>query len=382
VRTDWLQACFDGARSCFDPYQNVVGPRNAAALGLAWRAPIGASGTSSPVYANGRVFVGTANGVVGLNPATGAIIINYRSGPVSTGLAAIKGFDPQPDPPGRVIFGSRDGILHAVSTSGAQLWRARLGAPPASPLVIQGTGKLPAKIIVGAGRAVAAFSVRGRRLWARVLGAGHITKPPAVQQNPPPDPDRVIVAARNTLYAVNPANGAVLWTSVPSRAPLGAPMISTAGAAGARVLVGDALGTLFSIDPATGAVRSTFRAAGPIVGSPAAGTVGRTGRSVFLGDRTGDIYAIDSTDEFPPPEWQAALGGPVDGPPVLANGIVYAATDPEINPGIFALDALSGRTLFRGALPAGAASSPILADGRVILTTKSGDVVAYEGPDS
>lgn len=41
VRTDWLQGCFDGGRSCFKPYENVLGPGNAGALALAWRAPSG-----------------------------------------------------------------------------------------------------------------------------------------------------------------------------------------------------------------------------------------------------------------------------------------------------------------------------------------------------
>jgi hypothetical protein len=96
VRTDWLQGCFDGGRSCFNRYENVIGPGNAGALALAWRAPVGTDGTSSLVYANGKLFVGTADGLVGLDPATGAIIINYRSGPISTTPAVIRGFDPNP----------------------------------------------------------------------------------------------------------------------------------------------------------------------------------------------------------------------------------------------------------------------------------------------
>jgi len=33
-------------------------------------------------------------------------------------------------------------------------------------------------------------------------------------------------------------------------------------------------------------------------------------------------------------------------------------------------------------LPGGMASEPIVADGRLVITTKSGDVVAYQGPDT
>jgi hypothetical protein len=68
---------------------------------------------------------------------------------------------------------------------------------------------------------------------------------------------------------------------------------------------------------------------------------------------------------------------------VLANGVLYAAIDPEIgDPHMFALEAASGRTLFDGVLPGGVASSPIVADGRLIVATRGGDVLAYDGPDS
>src|SRR5262249_45323160 len=148
-RTDWLQGCFEGGRSCFNPFENVLGPRTAGALALRWRAAVGTDGTSSPVYANGKLFVGTTHGLVGLDPATGAIIIYYRSGPVRTTPAVIRGFDPLPE--GKVIFGSSDGILHAISTTGRSLWQVGLGATPASPLVPPCFPPDPCKVIIGAG---------------------------------------------------------------------------------------------------------------------------------------------------------------------------------------------------------------------------------------
>jgi outer membrane protein assembly factor BamB len=384
VRTDWPQGCFDVRRSCFDPYENVLAPANVGALTLAWRASVGASRGTAPVYVDGKLFVGTANGLVGLDPSTGAIIINYSSRPVSSSPAAIGGFDPQPDPPGKVIFGSTDGILHAVSTAGVQVWQVALGAPPTSPLVIQGTSDSRTRVIVGAGRALFAFDGNGRKLWSTVLDGGNISTPAALLDNPQPKPDRVIVPAGNTLSAVDLASGAAVWTSAPSRSSLGAPAIGNPNIGGdPNVLVGDAAATLYSIDSGTGAVLARFAAGGAIAGSPAIRSSAQAGPALFLGDRAGDIYAIDSTDDFPPPVWQAALGGPVDGPPVLANGVLYLATDPAIgDPGIFALDAATGLTLFRTALPGGVASGPILADGRLVVETNTGDVLAYQGPDS
>jgi outer membrane protein assembly factor BamB len=335
------------------------------------------------VYANGKLFVGTADGLVGLDPATGAIVIHWRSGPVSTTPAVIRGFDPQPDPPGKVIFGSSDGILHAVSTAGSPLWQVGLGAPPASPLVIQGIDQPDARVIVGAGNTLFAFDGNGSRLWATVLAGGDISKAAAVMVEPP-DPEGVIVAAGNTLYALDAATGQVLWATAPSRSPLGAPSIGDPTIApNPSVLVGDQAGNLFSLDPSTGAIVATFAAGGPISGSPAIGDPNQSEPWVVLGDGGGNIYAFDTVDAFPAPVWQAALGGPVDGPPVLANGVVYAATDPEIgDPTLFGLDQASGRILLDAVLPGGVASSPIVVDGQLVVATKSGDVLAYQGPDT
>jgi outer membrane protein assembly factor BamB len=382
VRTDWLQACFGGGRSCFNPVENVIGPANAGALAPAWRAAVASDGSSSPVYANGKLFVGARTGLVGLDPATGAIIINDHSGPVSTTPGVIRGFDPQPDPPGKVIFGSSDGTLHAVDSDGRPLWEVSVGAAPVSPLVPPCFPPDPCKVIVGAGNTLVAFDGNGHRLWATVLEGGDISKA-AAMLTAPPEPERIVVPAGNTLYALEVATGGIVWATAPSRSALGAPSIGNPDIIGdPSILVGDAAGTLFALDRGSGAVKATFSARGPI-GGAAIGDPNQSEPWVFAGDGGGNIYAIDQTDDFPPPQWTLALGEPVDGPPVLANGVVYLGTDPEIgDPHIFALDQANGRVLFDGPLPGGVSSSPIVADGRLVVATKSGDVLAYQPPDS
>jgi outer membrane protein assembly factor BamB len=104
---------------------------------------------------------------------------------------------------------------------------------------------------------------------------------------------------------------------------------------------------------------------------------------VLVGDGGGNVCAFDQTDDYPPPNWSAAVGGPVDGSPALANGVLYVGSDPvESDPRIFGLDAASGRTLFDSVLPGGIEASPIVADGRLVVATRSGDVLPYDGPTS
>jgi outer membrane protein assembly factor BamB len=232
-------------------------------------------------------------------------------------------------------------------------------------------------VIVGAGNTLFAFDGNGTRLWATVLEGGDISKAAALM-TVPPEPEGVVAAAGDTLYALDAATGQIIWATAPSRSLLGAPSIGKP-----NILVGDEAGTLYSIDPRSGALVASFAGRGPISGSPAIGDPNDAEPWILVGDGGGNIYAFDQTDDFPPPVWQAALGGPVDGPPVLANGVVYVATDPEGgDPHMFALDQASGRVLFDGLLPGGIASSPIVADGRLVVATKSGDVVGYQTPDT
>src|SRR5262245_22165340 len=305
-------------------------------LAPAWRAPVGTDGASSPVPAGGRVWAGTAHGLAGLDPATGAVI-RVKSAAVS-GTPAVLG--------GSLIFGSRDGLLHAVGTTGDPLWQVSLGAPPAPPLVL-GT-----HIVVGAGPRVFALDGDGRRLWTTTLEGDDISAPAAAIDG------LVIVAAGWRLHALDATTGELRWSATPSSFTLGAPVID---ARRGTALVGDEAGTLFTIDPRTGRTLGSFAALGAIAGAA-------VGDGVFAGDRVRSVFALGG--------WQADLGAP-SGPPVLDRGVVYVATDPASGtPRLVALDARSGRRLAAAELPAGTSSAPAVIDGRVVVATRDGDLVA------
>jgi outer membrane protein assembly factor BamB len=160
--------------------------------------------------------VGDADGVAGLDPSTGEIIIHYRTGsPVVIAPAFLRAFDPQPDPPGRLVVASQDGALSAFSTDDARLlWRVNPGAGPISAIIIHAmiihdSGETGSAIIVGAGETVLAFDDDGQRLWATRLEGGDVSKGGAVaidQTN-----ELVAVSTGDVLYGLDPATGVVIW---------------------------------------------------------------------------------------------------------------------------------------------------------------------------
>jgi outer membrane protein assembly factor BamB len=377
VRTDWTQSCFDPGHSCFNPYENVLDPEDVDQAAMRWDAVVGTSGETSALYDHGTLFVGGPDGVAGLDPATGAIIINYKTGgPVVTNPAILKGFDPQPDPPGKVIVGSKDGTLSAFDqTDDFPVWQVALGAEPTSPLVIQGVDQTDDKVLVGAGDVLSAFDGDGMKLWATSVAGGDISPggPVMIDQTD----DFVAVSAGNVLTEVDAHDGRIMWSNAFSRSPLVAASMGST-----NLLVGDEEGVLYAIDPTTGNVLDAFRPGGAIAGLATIWDPTMT-PSLFVGDGGGNIYAFDQVEEFPPPIWQAALGTPIGGPPVIANGVLYALTDPDTgDPALFALDAATGRVLFRDALKGGSAAAPMVADGMVVIGIRTGEVLEYEGPDT
>ncbi len=57
---DWPQIQGNAARTGFQPFETEIGPSTVASLAQVWSVPLGATG-SSPVVANGKVYVGTSD---------------------------------------------------------------------------------------------------------------------------------------------------------------------------------------------------------------------------------------------------------------------------------------------------------------------------------
>lgn len=118
--------------------------------------------------------------------------------------------DPTVAPGNRVLVGRGSDLVSVNATAGGVQWTFDTGAAISAAPAVGPTGVAYAGNTVGE---VVAVNAAGALLWRRALGA-HIGSQPAV------DSARVYVTAGSYLYALDTANGEVVWS-----ADLGAPVL-------------------------------------------------------------------------------------------------------------------------------------------------------------
>jgi outer membrane protein assembly factor BamB len=400
-RTDWAQEGFDLQRSGHNPFENALGVGNASSLRLAWSTSIPVDPDAgamivhgSPISFGGRVYAGGADGLYGLDPSTGAIIINYRTGgPILGAPAAAKGLKVLGQQAEALFVGSIDGSIYGFDTTDERpnpLWKASVGPGIQTSLLLIG-GQIPpgpclapgpCKIIFGAADGLYAYDSDGNRLWAAALD-GLIAGAPSASSDAK-CPWIFVGTQSNLLYAVNSADGRLVWATkldgVPGTAAIGNSTIT--GDDG--IFVGTSAGTLYSLNPADGSLRWQFATGGAIVGGLALGDVNGDGvAEVVVGSQGGEIYAIDQTDDKPLPLWVARLGARITAAPALANGVLYlVAEGGDISRGsLFALNAATGAVLSQVGLPSAVHAAPIVADGKVFMAADDGTISMTAPPE-
>jgi outer membrane protein assembly factor BamB len=180
---------------------------------IRWRRRIGPTETS-PLFANGRLFVGDWRGkVYALKANTGKVLWTHETGGEVKGAVAYSG--------GRVFVGSYDHHVYALEAgTGKRIWRA--GAQ--------------------------------ERLGPR----GRFYSTPAVAYG------RVYVGSTDgKVYSFGATSGKVRWSHDTGDFVYSSPAVWRR-----RVFIGSYSGEFYAFDAATGEVDWRFRANGPISGSP------------------------------------------------------------------------------------------------------------------
>jgi outer membrane protein assembly factor BamB len=377
VRTDWAQFHFDAGRIGFNPFENVLSPGSVSGIIIQLRKATGRAIVGSPVYCGGLVYVGSTDGNVYASqppPDNDFAWVFATRGPVVSSPAAI---GPEPC---KVIVGSMDGNVYALDgASGRLLWSSDAGAPIAASLLATAESSLVVGDLNGV---LHGLDRNGNRLWATQLdgpisGAAAFLTPPPEGDAPAPaqiDPgNRIYVGTeRGTLYSLNPADGSVAFAVTVDGPIVSAPAVVRGfpePGAPPKVFVGTTAGTLYALFADDGTEVWRFRTGGAITGTP-----GFFMPCAFIGSGDGKVYDIEEVDGRPVPSWIVSVGSPVNTSLALANGVLYFGADDSK---LHALDAATGRELFTSAAITDTRSSPIVADGMVIIGTMSGDLVTF-----
>ncbi|MCD6362231.1 MAG: PQQ-binding-like beta-propeller repeat protein, partial [Armatimonadetes bacterium] len=237
-----------------------------------WKRGMGANVYSTPVYANGYLYVAGDDGRIhAISANNGSEEWVYR---LDKGVRA-----PLTYADGVLYIGCDDGRVYALDTNTQEVqWSYTTGSKVrAAPTLWRET----VYVVNQAGR-LFAISRRGRQRWSIALGERYCFAPPVVRS------ERIYVAAGTTLWAFDARLGHRRW-KYESRALITGPVAVT----GNSVIFGNREGAIYCLDAATGRVRWRY---------PEEGVVGRVQSGVCMAGnivlaRTGlmGVVALDAS---------------------------------------------------------------------------------------
>jgi outer membrane protein assembly factor BamB len=365
---------------------------------------------SSPSIVDGTVYIGTRDDTSGtkgsllaLDLQTGKLKWRYNKSDVShTNMThtakeqaklsanqdptAVSWVDSSPAVVNdRVYVMSRDGALHALTTSGELKWRLKTGGlDMSSPTVVDGT------VYIGSGYPNKDFwavdAVGGVVKWRVNSG---LPDPTAKRQgqyvySSPAFADDTVYTAANDggFYALDPKTGKLKWRfETQGGVYFHSPTVAGDFLIGAP---GDYDTAVYAINRATGDIGWKYNSGlqHSYVSSPA-----YDGSTVYIGIGEPDQEIVALDGKTGKEQWKYVTGyatqnSYTSSPAVTNNVILVGAAqanrkDPESGR-LIALDKTTGKVLWEDALPKPVLSSPSVADGYVVVGDMDGTVRAYK----
>lgn len=357
-----------------------------------WSYETGDAVWSSPVIADGTVYVGSYDGhLYALSAESGELLWRYRTGDRIDGTPAVAN--------GAVFVGSFDRNIYALDAkTGEERWiYGTKGIVRSSPTVRDGTVYFGAHCRAeecGAyydvqwpevGYVYAIDAETGDLRWRYETGDGVVSSPAV-------DGETVYVGSSdNALYAIDAFTGETRW-----RYETDASIMSSPVYVDGRLYVGTVGSGVYAIDAEDGEARWKYDAdkqlddgidlSAVITGTPTVcdGTV-YVG-SIVPGDEVyGELHAISAADGTR--EWsESPFGQAIGSSPTVVNETIYFGAHtfgsaPDANPGVYALD--TDRTeqwsyTVDAEEHRGFGSSPAIVDATLYVGGSDGRVYAFE----
>jgi outer membrane protein assembly factor BamB len=310
--------------------------------GILWHVQLPGPVRSTPLVADGVVYVGSAGGFLhALDRRTGDEVWRYRTDAPAHGSPAVVGQ--------RVFITDMAGTLHAVDrASGTRLWAVRGGAVMPWP-------------------------------WGHESGDVFASSPTVAVVD---GTERVFWGgADGVLRAADAATGNLLWT-LPTQGRIRA----TPAVAGDRLVVGSTDGMVYCADVRTGAVLWRFETRGATLFSGDFGFDRRSVQSspaiadgrVHFGARDGWFYTLDLADGRQLWDYDHEVSWSNGSPAVSGNRVFEASSDARF---IHALDASGGQEIWRVMTDNVVWTSPVVTDSTVYFSAGDGVVRALSVSD-
>jgi eukaryotic-like serine/threonine-protein kinase len=352
----------------YNPSETVLNTGNVSKLVPYWTMATSSSIYSSPLVANGFVYIAsTDNKLYAYNAATGKLQWQKSIGQVSGGGSFIYS---SPAVVNDVVYiGSNDHNLYALNaTTGALLWTAPTGGfIYSSPVVDNGM------VYIGSTdhKLYAFNSVTGTKIWVASTG-GQIYASPAVVKS-------VVYIGSNDhkLYALDAKKGTILWTASTRYNINSSPAVVDG-----VVYIGSDDHIMYAFN-ASGCGGSTCQplwlvsTGDYIFSSPAVAK-----NVVYIGSHDGKLYAFDaSACASGPcsPLWTATTGDGIVSSPTVANGVVYVGSwDGKL----YAFDTSIGKMLWSYSTGDRIYSSPTVINGVVYIGSTDNKLYAFHLPGS
>jgi outer membrane protein assembly factor BamB len=362
LAADWKQFHAGPARKGVSP-ETTLTKRNIDRLEIRWRRATGSSRegvNSSPVVADGAVYVGSDDGRVWSFTANGGAVrwSTRTRGPIRSS-PAVSG--------DTVYVGSDDGRIYALSTrTGRVRWSRGLGGRvTGSPLVVGD------RVFIGSrgGTFFALDADTGRTKWRRTTWAVWDAAAYA-------DGTVFVGSDHGKVFAFAATTGRTKWV-----VDVWGRVRSTPAIHGERVYVGTDMGTLYALDRRSGARRwrtQAVKAGDGFVRCAPAIAEGRV--YVSLGLTTtpmdGKVKAFRLEDGRH--VWTGEMADYSTSSPAYVNGMVIAGS---FDRRLYAFDADTGREVWTSGFPyqggffsRGISGSPAISGGRIVIGVRDGAV--------
>lgn len=175
-----------------------------------------------------------------------------------------------------------------------------------------------------------------------------------------------------SMYALNAETGELIWQT-----PLNGALASRPILNGDLLYVSSFDGNVHALDTATGALQWSAPATDAIWGAPALGENGR----IYYGDIAGDIFAADAATGTQ--IWSNDTEGVIQAAPLLANGMLYVASQTTSDTTTGALTAYSaedGTQVWQITTPVPVWTTPVIVGNSIVIALDKSDalLIAYD----